>query len=361
VLPPASDEGDPLPQTDDAEGPTTLPQPELNPLLNPLLGQNLGRWAEVYFTTPPDRREEALQGLLRELEAQQSVPENASFSDDAQVRPFADTNANDPGWPGGMAGLETYRREEDVHHRAWSPDGPSPDQAGRQAVSAKTWYSTLSAALRRHYLYAGSAFAFVGILTLAYTVWLGAPGTSGSSLPAPVPAAAVGPSAGAQSQPAVTRVQNSRENDARSKGSRGVSYDATGTSSNATGPANAPVTSGPGSDEAAAALTPAGTRAAVTPSIGASPDGSQELALAKSILSGNGGKERNSEEAAGWLWKAVAKQNAEATDLLATLYLEGDGVPKNCDQARLLLDAAARKGVKDAAARLQHLPASGCE
>ena len=83
--------------------------------------------------------------------------------------------------------------------------------------------------------------------------------------------------------------------------------------------------------------------------------------MAKSILSGNGGKERNSEEAASWLWKAVAKQNAEATDLLATLYLEGDGVPKNCDQARLLLDAAARKGVKDAAARLQHLPASGCE
>jgi hypothetical protein len=43
------------------------------------------------------------------------------------------------------------------------------------------------------------------------------------------------------------------------------------------------------------------------------------------------------------------------------LYLRGDGVPKNCDQARLLLDAAARKGGTAAAERLRNLQAFGCE
>jgi hypothetical protein len=40
----------------------------LNPLLNPLLASNMGRWAEVYFTSPPEKREQAVSGLLRELE-----------------------------------------------------------------------------------------------------------------------------------------------------------------------------------------------------------------------------------------------------------------------------------------------------
>ena len=30
----------------------------------------MGRWAEVYFTSPPEKREEAVLDLLRELEAE---------------------------------------------------------------------------------------------------------------------------------------------------------------------------------------------------------------------------------------------------------------------------------------------------
>jgi len=71
--------------------------------------------------------------------------------------------------------------------------------------------------------------------------------------------------------------------------------------------------------------------------------------------------QRNRAEAAKWLWKSVSKQNAEATFALSELYLKGDGVGKNCDQARVLLDAAARKGVKEAGERLRHLPAFGCQ
>ena len=41
-----------------------LPRAELNPLLNPLLERNLGRWAEVYFTSPPEQREQAVEELL---------------------------------------------------------------------------------------------------------------------------------------------------------------------------------------------------------------------------------------------------------------------------------------------------------
>ena len=43
-------------KTDHPDGPSILPEPELNPLLNPLLGQHMGRWAEVYFTSPPEKR-----------------------------------------------------------------------------------------------------------------------------------------------------------------------------------------------------------------------------------------------------------------------------------------------------------------
>ena len=58
--------------------------------------------------------------------------------------------------------------------------------------------------------------------------------------------------------------------------------------------------------------------------------------------------------------KAVAKQNLTATLLLSDLYLRGDGVTKSCDQAHLLLDAAARKGASAAGERLRNLQAFGC-
>ena len=60
------------------------------------------------------------------------------------------------------------------------------------------------------------------------------------------------------------------------------------------------------------------------------------------------------------LWKAVGKQNTRADILLADLYRLGDGVPKNCDQARLLLVAAAKKSAAGAADKLRNLESSGC-
>jgi hypothetical protein len=52
-----------------------LPDPRLNPMINPRLAKNLGRWANVYYTTPPGKREQAVLELLRELESAQTPEE----------------------------------------------------------------------------------------------------------------------------------------------------------------------------------------------------------------------------------------------------------------------------------------------
>ena len=69
---------------------------------------------------------------------------------------------------------------------------------------------------------------------------------------------------------------------------------------------------------------------------------------------------RDSAEAARWLWKAVGKENGRAVLLLSDLYAKGDGVAKSCDQARLLLMVAAKKGNTDAASRLRSFDSTGC-
>ena len=68
----------------------------------------------------------------------------------------------------------------------------------------------------------------------------------------------------------------------------------------------------------------------------------------------------DSAEAAKFLWKAVGKENPSAILLLSDMYLVGDGVPKSCDQARLLLNAAVRKNVPHAAMKLRNLQTAGC-
>ena len=40
---------------------------ELNPLTNPALERNLGRWAQVYFSNPPAKRQQAVSNLLEEI------------------------------------------------------------------------------------------------------------------------------------------------------------------------------------------------------------------------------------------------------------------------------------------------------
>ena len=61
------------------------------------------------------------------------------------------------------------------------------------------------------------------------------------------------------------------------------------------------------------------------------------------------------------LWTAVEKGNSKAEVSLAELYRRGEGVTRNCDQTRILLTAAARKGNAEAQRRLDKFLRAGCE
>jgi PilZ domain len=60
------------------------------------------------------------------------------------------------------------------------------------------------------------------------------------------------------------------------------------------------------------------------------------------------------------LWSAVGAGSSAAEVDLARLYLKGEGVPRNCEQARILLRAAAKSGSREARQQLQKLRTYGC-
>jgi PilZ domain len=84
---------------------------------------------------------------------------------------------------------------------------------------------------------------------------------------------------------------------------------------------------------------------------------SHELSVA---LTQSGGTARKSMASPQQLWAAVEGGNVQATLTLADLYLHGDGVPANCDQARVLLLVASKKGSARAVKELQELDTTGC-
>ena len=68
-------------------------------------------------------------------------------------------------------------------------------------------------------------------------------------------------------------------------------------------------------------------------------DGQNEFSLARQYLSESNNSEAAA-HAAELLWVAVEKGSSDAEVELADLYGRGEGVPKNCQQARILLAAA---------------------
>ena len=69
-------------------------------------------------------------------------------------------------------------------------------------------------------------------------------------------------------------------------------------------------------------------------------------------------KDRSAE--ATRLWSAVTSGDTAAEVDLAQLYLKGEGVPRNCEQAKVLLRAAAKGGSSEARQQLKKLQAIGC-
>src|SRR3989441_3079481 len=105
---------------------------ELNPLQNPTLGRNLGRWAQVYFTSPPEKREQAVVELLRELETGVvPVPHVSSSKKLEDGRAFC-SRCQRQGEPGQrfcvICGSSlTTLSEAAEHDRAFAASLPVPD------------------------------------------------------------------------------------------------------------------------------------------------------------------------------------------------------------------------------------------
>jgi len=384
----------------------------------------MGRWAEVYFTSAPEKREEAVLELIRELEGGGSpegggksqppptfssrplpgpefptpefaAPDYTAGDQSGIARCFACGHDNpathqfcgmcggkvladgpegsagsagqaEPGPPNTVFEARQYSRPfggQAVAHRIERDQAPvghyeqalaEPDDlsslrriSGRNPQGVADFHFSLEPSSSRPYRIYIAAALVVGLLAVAYIWGHGSellksarrqvspppPLTATEPAPAPVnparvvpPAATKLPTEPAAALPAATAASESTHTAGRAE-QRAV--------------------------EPPARTTPDDT---LPVSVG---NGREELAMAQRYLSQGTG--RNPAEAARWLWKSVAKHNSEATLLLADLYLKGEGVPQNCEQARLLLDSAARKGIAGAAERLRNLQAFGCQ
>lgn len=439
-------------QTEQSEEPSTLPPPELNPLLNPLLAENMGRWAQAYFTSPPEKRDQAIQELLLELEAEKSgrgnggvtttplAKEQRPESPDPTPSPALDVHPTlvrckacgrkNPssqkfcGMCGTRLGEEEavadphrdHRHREDLQvtdlHAAdpYAADSPSADlrsqdqysedsrKGDEPAIFAESHESHYTP--REHDVYsprldrnelslfqssrdvdyddddvilstprgAGPYRIVVGIVLaiiiggLAYMAWRSSQQTSQSRLEPAAPAVVANEAAAPESASGESAAPNAAKTDAadRTPPVENPAARPAARSAKAAKPANEPVTK---ADNTAPTLPHGISRPPKTPPTEAptAKGGGEELAVAQGYLNGSNGQGRNSAEAAKWLWKAIAKHNPEASLLLSDLYLKGEGVSKNCDQARVLLDTAALQGVKDAGVRLRHFQAFGCQ
>ena len=446
-----------------------LPEPELNPLLNPLLAAHMGRWAEVYFTSPPEKRAQAVSDLVRELRGGSSI-ERASaqpvvawptvaqskatlpsvdktLAKSQAAEPARAVSENLPPSPSsppvadlrrtcsecsaensaeqnfcGMCGAplqslrqpqESTRPEESKFHATEVASGASwnEPQSLSQPESAISGYPAAYPAERslsfggythhdsrepewsvpdadlpsfavesepvsyRYRLYIGIAIALL-LGGLLYKAWRGTPGSSGDTtesvpsrvIPAePSRAPPTEPSRATSAPAAATAGQPaSRRNVLPTEAAAGATPAAAAPAAGRTAESQNQQTASP-TDQAPKAARAASPRIVPVAANSSEPvasdqNGEEELSTAEKYLNRtNYGGARDNQEAAQWLWKAVGKGNLTATMTLSDLYLRGDGVPKSCDQARLLLVAAARKGKASAAERLRNLQAFGCQ
>ncbi|MGH9496544.1 MAG: hypothetical protein ACRD3B_16195, partial [Candidatus Sulfotelmatobacter sp.] len=395
---------------------------ELNPLLNPLLADHMGRWAEVYFTSQPETREDAVLELLRELQRKESRPKSRSdlppwpgaASGDAHAEPKPSSSITktitakieehavqcsscgheNPAlhrFCGGCGAALTGDTNSEHSPVAMSrPAETNPEMKGaeqRGARSHETGVDEIRARLDPERRQFEDSIAHPGELSLFRSFrerdgggddWDETP-VRGRFLLVAVLAILIAGAIYMAWRSGQLSARHSHEGQSTQAAIAKDNSAGNNASANASGPKPAPppqaaktVTTPVEKPQpvAQASPMPAGHQQAVqqistvvsrTPAPSVSMDnGSEELAVAQHYLSGDNGR-RDSAEAAKWLWKSISKHNGEATVMLADLYLKGDGVSKNCDQARVLLDTAGRKGVAGAGQRLRNLPAFGCQ
>jgi hypothetical protein len=410
--------------TDRSEDERALPRPELNPLVNPLLADNMGRWAEVYFTSAPEKREEAVLELLRELEAQSSNPDGhtmslrtvpplpaekaapafgrptthgssvdlqrcdscghdnppmhqfcgmcgAQLDESSSGRTVKDSAYSSQSGENGRAVTPAFAEShfdteyrEPIDQRPVSPAEPprrnpydlSPFQTLLERENLEELEYEHSPSGRYRYI-VGAILAIL-IVVLGYAAWRGSRSEQNAQgTPPPPPPAAATDTAPASASP----------NAAASVPSNAAEPQAAPPTSTAGKPTTPELAESPKQEENAANAThtppaiPASQPTADLEHQYLQGSGAEELATAQRYLSGASGQTRDTAEGVKWLWKSIAKHNAPAMLTLADLYLKGNGVSKNCDQARVLLDSAARRGMAGAGERLRNLQAFGCQ
>ena len=401
-----------LNQSEEPAGSSTAPRPELNPLLNPLLAENMRRWAEVYFSAAPEHRDEAVRALLEELREKQSTALTAERTASHVPEPHDPISVSSQ--PGaircaqcgqenplhyqfcGNCGQElvetpvvgeTETNDKDIEWQRWEDPEYSQGAAEPRESTARSYaspgYHGLSilqgepeskstkaesdvpdfmyeaAPSHRYRVYLGLFLAVV-IGGLGYKAWEATKGGENTYAPAPPPVSATDGNAPASAPDSASAIEKT-DSDTAAKAASPAKADANvGSRMGAQAAESAPAKSERTEDGAADANQPTASRdkapAGRPVSDAIAANGTEELSRAQQYLT-----DRNSALAAPWLWKSVSKHNGQATLLLADLYLKGDGVSKNCDQARVLLDSAARKGVAGAGERLRHLTAFGCQ
>ncbi len=369
--------------------PDMLPRPELNPLSNPALERNLSRWAQIYFSNPPGKREQAISRLLQEIKSETSeilVAEQARRKASAtstetastQIRSTETQNIscsacqrrNPPGHRFcGQCGAALNGGESTSGNGSAFAADQTPEASTAQPDSEVRWLRDRalgslyeSEAPSRQgwkYVLCGSMIALAG---LAYLQWKPGHLTRVASPAATATAKMTTPALALPSEKSSSAAVQ-RDDEANASVPPASSPEPTEVQSALAAPKAQVVQD--------ASAMPSGIQAAAQKSslLGPTPThkaveggdrGSSDLQLAQRYLEGSTGS-RDSSEAAKLLWKAVRKQNTAAAVLLSELYARGDGVPRSCDQARLLLMAASRRGAPQAAEQLRDLESRGCQ
>lgn len=352
-----------MPNLRDKSPGTRFPS-ELNPLTNPILEQNLARWARVYFGAPLVQRQQAVGRLLQEIQR-----ETGAAPADQAARPYF---ARDEKFQGavcsacqhqnptghkfcsrcGQVLLPAQSTATDNLSASGVRDTPPPPRSENdvQWMRDQT-FSGLEGSHTPHrqgwkYLAGACMLVFAGF---AYLQWAPRAQTGVGSSPASPQVTAPAASLPQNSSPAEANPPETISPESKAPEARD-----TATAEAHDHPA------APAGVQPASQKSPLLNVQPSQPALATEEGGASDLRLAQRYLAGSTGV-RDSSEAAKLLWKAVSKQNAAAAVLLSDLYLRGDGVPRSCDQARLLLAAASRRGAQQAVQHLRDLASQGCQ
>jgi len=372
-----------------------IPNPDLNPMVNATLSRNLGKWAEVYYTSPPEKREQAVVDLLRELQGAgdgngksaklpvetkpdsvgipEPVADVPSFRSPSVCSSCGHNNTLDQvfcGYCGAALKGSAPRREASVpqelplnnHGVLLPPQSPTSrmtetEESDLEWLREKTLTSFGSYEEKQHPLRTLVAVVLViALVGFFYYEW-----QSRASAPS-----YQGPAVRVSS----TAARHAPEPEGKSNETNQASVPSIGSPSESELAKPPCAEKTPASDARSELIND--SRRTPEPITRTSPrrgelvqpissdTGTRELAIATTFLQG-GARARDTSEAAKWLWKSVSKHNSAALVVLADLYTRGDGVAKSCDQAQVLLVAAAKKGSAEAGQRLRNLQSSGCK